>query len=153
MTERNAVQRAFDEFGRKAGFEKKGGSWYKVSPDVIAVSNLQKSQYGLRYYFNQAFFVRTLEAGRHPKPSESHIQLRLEGLIPSAEDRIKGLLDFSFEMPEAERIGGLCELLEHQLLPLIQRGSSVTGLRSMLAEGYFKRAAITGPAQQVLSGS
>src|SRR6476659_6179213 len=46
MAERNAIQRAFDDF---AGFEKKSGSWYRISGEVISVSNLQKSQYGPVY--------------------------------------------------------------------------------------------------------
>jgi hypothetical protein len=49
MSERNAIQRAFDSFGRDAGFEKKAGSWYHRGVDVIAISNPQKSQYRPHY--------------------------------------------------------------------------------------------------------
>ena len=41
--------------------------------------------------------------------------------------------------------------LDEQLFPLIERGSSVVGLRTMLDEGTFAGAGIRGPAQQVLA--
>jgi hypothetical protein len=28
VSERDAVQRAFDQFGKESGFEKRSGSWY-----------------------------------------------------------------------------------------------------------------------------
>ncbi|MGH2571996.1 MAG: DUF4304 domain-containing protein [Actinomycetota bacterium] len=55
MSEPNAVQQAFHLFGREAGFEKRSGSWYRHGEAVIAISNLQKSQYGPKFYFNQGF--------------------------------------------------------------------------------------------------
>lgn len=44
MSTRNVAQRAFDEFGRGAGFEKKSGSRWWHGEEVMAVLNLQKSQ-------------------------------------------------------------------------------------------------------------
>lgn len=40
MSERNAVQQAFDRFGQEAGFEKRSGSWYRRSDEVISIFNL-----------------------------------------------------------------------------------------------------------------
>jgi Domain of unknown function (DUF4304) len=151
MSERNVIQRAFDEFGRGAGAEKKSGSWYRRSEEVIAVSNLQKSQYGQRYYFNQGFWLRELDDERYPKPNKLHVQMRLEGLLPAAEDRINELLDLEREMTDEQRMRELRVLLDEKLLPLIERASTVGGLRAMLADGTLRRAGIRGPAQQVLA--
>jgi len=153
MSERNVVQRAFDEFGRDARFEKKSGSWYRHGQEVIAVSNLQKSQYGPRYYFNQGFWLRELGDERYPKPNKCHVQARLEGLLPAAEERINELLDLECEMSDEQRIHELRALLDDELLPLIERGSTIDGLRAMLADGTLRRAGIRGPAQPVLASA
>jgi hypothetical protein len=50
--------------------------------------------------------------------------------------------------------GGVEELtaiLNDRLMPVIERGSSLAGLRSLLDEGVFQAAGIRGPAQQVLA--
>src|SRR6266540_5128131 len=104
MSERNVVQQAFDRFGREARFEKKSGFWYRHSEEVIAVSNLQKSQYGPNYYFNQGFWLRQLGDERYPKVNQCHVQARLEDLLPESERRIGDLLNLEYEMADEERI-------------------------------------------------
>lgn len=150
MSERNAVQAAFDIFGRDAGLEKKSGSWYGRSEEVVAASNLQKSQYGSSFYINQGFCLVPLDCGRYPKINQTHIQARLEDLLPDREGRISELLDLEFELPDADRIEELVALLTGELLPLIEKGSSVDGLRALMQQGVFAGAGITGPAQTFL---
>jgi len=151
MSERNSVQLAFDRFGKEAGFEKKSGSWYGRTDEVISVSNLQKSQYGPQYYFNQAFWLRQLGDERFPKQNKCHIRARLGSLLPNESGRIEQLLDLDHEMPDEVRTGELVGLLKECLLPLIEQGSSVAGLRAMLDSGAFKAAGIRGPAQELLA--
>jgi Domain of unknown function (DUF4304) len=151
VSERNAVQQAFDGWGRAAGFEKKSGSWYRLSDEVISVSNLQKSQYGPSYYFNQAFWLRQLGDERFPKDNKCHIRLRLGSLLGDDSDRLDQLLDMGYVMPDEDRVRELTGLLDARLLPVIERGESLRGLRALLDEGVFKAAAIRGPAQQVLA--
>jgi hypothetical protein len=153
MSERNAVQRAFDQFGKEAGFEKKSGSWYRRGDEVISISNLQKSQYGLQYYFNQGFWLRVIDDEKFPKSNHAHIVTRLEDLIPDAEQRITQLLDLDYELAEDDRINELVTLLQERLFPLIERGSTVAGLRSMVDEGVFVGAGIRGPAQEALAAA
>lgn len=151
MSERNAVQRAFDRFGTEAGFEKKSGSWYRRGDEVISISNLQKSQYGPAYYFNQGFWLRSLDKDQFPKSNHAHIVARLEDLLPDAEQRIGELLDLGHEMPDEERVDELVTLLCGRLLPVISRASSMVGLRAMVDDGTFAGAGIRGPAQQALA--
>jgi hypothetical protein len=151
MSERNAVQRAFDRFGKEAGFEKKSGSWYRRGDEVIAVSNLQKSQYGPQYYFNQGFWLTRVSDERFPKEQQCHIRARLGALLRDASSRIDQLLDLEHEMPDDQRLEELVALLNERLLPLIERGSSVAGLRALLDEGAFRAAGIRGPAHEALA--
>lgn len=151
MSERNIIQQTFDEFGREARFEKKSGSWYGRSEEVIAVSNLQKSQYGSRYFINQGFWLIHVDDERYPKPNKLHIQARLGALLPTKESRIDELLDLEYEMTDDQRRRELQTLLTDELLPLVKRGSTVEGLRAMVADGTFRRAGIGGPAQPLLT--
>jgi Domain of unknown function (DUF4304) len=150
MSERNAVQRGFDRFGQEAGFEKKSGSWYRRGDEVISISNLQKSQFGAQYFFNQGFWLRQLDDEPFPKSNVAHIAARIEDLLPEVEERVGELLDLEFEMPEEQRVDELVGLLNEHLLPLIERGGSIAGLRSMVDDGTFVAAGIRGPAQEAL---
>lgn len=150
MSERNAVQQAFDRFGEAADAEKKSGSWYRYRDEVISISNLQKSQYGPQYYFNQGFWLRQLDDERHPKHNQAHIVARVEDLAPEIERQVGELLDLDCEMPDEQRVEDLVALLNEHLLPLIERGESVAGLRSMVDDGTLASAGIRGPAQLAL---
>jgi hypothetical protein len=150
MRERDVIQRAFDQFGRDNGLERSSGSLYSRTQEVIAVSNLQKSQYGPQYYFNQGFWLRELGKDLHPKYYNCHVQLRLEGLLPAREKQIKILFDLKREMADEQRMQELRSLLNSELFPIIERGGSIAGLVSMLADGTLRGAGITGPGQQVL---
>lgn len=151
MSERNVVQRTVDDWAKAAGFEKKAGSWYHLGDEVISVSNLQKSQYGPTYYFNQAFWLGQLGEERYPKDNKCHIRLRLGSLLGDGSARLDQLLDLGYAMPDTERTEELTEILNERLLPVIERGSSLVGLRSLVDEGAFKAAGIRGPAQQLLA--
>lgn len=98
MSERNALQRA--SIG-SAGFEKKSGSLYRRGDEVIEISNLQKSQYGPQYYFNQGFWLRELDDEPFPKSNLAHIAARIEDLLPEVEQRVGELLDLSSRCPRS----------------------------------------------------
>lgn len=150
MSERNAVRHAFDRFGKSAGLEKKSGSWYHHSDEVISVVNLQKSQYGPQYYVNQGFCLREVDNERYPKSHQAHIVTRVEDLVPEIEEQLNVLLDLERDMPDERRIDGLVMLLNQRLLPLIERGDSIAGLRSMVEDGTLAGAGIRGSAQGAL---
>ncbi len=153
MSERNAVQRAFDEFGKAAGFEKKSGSWYSRGDEVIAVSNLQKSQYGRQYYFNQGFWLRQFGDQPFPKANECHIRARLGQLLREDDPRIKDLLDLESAVGDDERIGELVALLRGRVLPVIEEGRTIAGLRALVADGTVPASLLTGPAQRALTAT
>lgn len=150
MSPRNAVQRGFDRFGREAGFEKKSGSWYKRGTSVIAIANLQKSQYSPRYYFNQGFWLREVEDIPFPASHRAHIGLRLGGLLPDCEARINELLDLDVPMPDEQRVDEIVALLNDRLLPIINRADSVEALRKMSADGALSSALIMREAQEAM---
>ncbi len=150
MSNRTVVHDALERFGREAGMEKKSGVWYRRNDAVVAISDLQKSQYGPQYYFNQGFWLNELGDERYPKGVKCHITLRLETLVPEERHRIAQLLDLEHEMPDEERVDELVALLNQRMLPVIERGSSLAGLRAMVDDGTLASAAIRGSAQRAL---
>jgi hypothetical protein len=73
------------------------------------------------------------------------------------EKRINDLLDLAFEMEDDLRESELRALFGGDLLPLIERTASVTGLCAMRIEGTFARAGsrdgVKGLLPHVLKGA
>ncbi len=152
MSDRNVVQRVFDDFGHRVDAEKKSGSWYLRGPEVTAVLNLQKSQHGPRYYINLGLWFPELDGERYPKPERSHVVLRLNDALPRWDRRIDELLDLERELGEAERGAELRSLFENELQPLLARAATLAGVRQLVAEGPLAHAGIRAPAQMLLFG-
>jgi hypothetical protein len=129
---------------------KQSGSWYRANDAVITVVNLQKSDYSRNYYLNVAFWLKALGEEKFPKAHVCHVGIRLDMLLPDQAEEIKALLDLEGEV-EGDRGARLLDLLETRLLPLLNEGSSVEGLRKWQREGRLKAAAVRGPAVPILS--
>jgi hypothetical protein len=150
MTERNVVQNVVDDFGSEAGFVKKSGSWYLRTNEVIAVTNLQKSQYGRKYFLNQGFWILELGDEKYPKDSKCHIRGRLESFIPAISDELERLLNLDSDFANDARTMELSSILQEYLGPLIRSGSSVEGLRKMFKQNLLVRVGVRESAQQLL---
>lgn len=146
----SSIHEALDQFARASGLEKKSDHWYRHGDGVVAVTGVQKSQYGSQYYVNQGFWLSRLDATRYPRATNCHIILRLEGLAPNQRAEIAELFDLERDIPEESRINRIVDLLNRRLLPVISRGQSVAGLRDMMADGTLSSAAIRGGALQEL---
>jgi hypothetical protein len=147
----DTVKRALYDFGRDAGLTRKSGAWYREGEGTIAVVHLQRSDYGPSYYVNLAFWLRELGDERYPRAWTCHVQARLGSLVPEESDRVRELFDLEQPMSDEDRMASISALLRSRVLPVIERGSSVAGLRAMLADGTLRHPAIMGPAQEVLA--
>jgi len=64
---------------KKEGYKKKSNSFYKTYNDVIFVINLQKSQWGERFYINIGLWYKKIEAEMEfPKEYQCHLRFRIE---------------------------------------------------------------------------
>jgi len=151
MSERDVIQRIFDEFGKIAGCSKKSGSWYMRGPETIVVLNIQKSQYGHQYFVNLAIWLRALGDADAPKENNCHIRTRLTRLVPTdLEERLTALLDLDRDLDEVTREEELLRLLCGHLLPLLKASLSLESLPSGDGRRLVARSLVTGPAQQLL---
>jgi hypothetical protein len=90
----------------------------------------------------------------HPNDNKCHIRFRLGSLLDYAgSDRIDLLLDLTYPMAESERVSELTSIVSDRLLPVIERESSVAGLRALLDDGVFRAAGVRGPAPQLLAAA
>ena len=152
MSARNVVQETFDEFSKESGCSKKSGSWYLRSSETIVVLNLQKSQYALRYYVNVGVWLLAAGPADAPKPSDCHIQTRLERLGPSAlEERLTVLLDLDNPIGAEARRDELLALLREHLLPMMSAASTLEWLRSGEGQRFVKASLVDGDGQRLLA--
>lgn len=148
MAPRNEIQQEFDAFGANAGMLKKSGNWYHASDETISVLNLQKSQYGLSYYFNVGIWITPLGEERFPKEHKCHVRLRLGDLVPQRTEEISALLDL--EHDASSRVERLRDVFERELKPFLASGESLDGLRQLQREGRLAGAFVLGPAMALL---
>jgi uncharacterized protein DUF4304 len=144
VSERNAIQTAFDEFGKSSGCTKKSGSWYRRSSETIVVLNLQKSQYAMRYYVNVAVWLLALGDTDAPKENKCHVRTRLTKLVPrELEDRVNELLDLATPIDDMSRREEFLGVLDEHLRPLMDGGSTLEGLRSGTGKRLVERSLVT----------
>ncbi|WP_284750823.1 DUF4304 domain-containing protein [Arthrobacter sp. efr-133-R2A-120] len=152
MSMRNIIQTTFDEFGKSLGGSKKSGSWYVTGPDAIAVLNLQKSQYGPSYYVNVGLWFLGVGPVISPKPTQCHVQSRLEVLLPETQRRhLEDLLDLDHVVNDGDRRSALLGVLTNQLQPLLEAGMSVKGLATEKGQHVLMKSLIDGDGQRFLA--
>jgi hypothetical protein len=72
---------------KASGFTKKARTWWRHSPDVIQVLNLQKSPYGDNLYVNLGIYVKSLGEEQNPPENRCHVQARLERVVHSEHEQ------------------------------------------------------------------
>jgi hypothetical protein len=151
MSPRDVVQASVDGcFTALAPWEKRSGSWYRSGPDVLVVSNLQRSQYGRAYYLNQSFFIRDKLAEPFPPYVKGHIRGRVEDLIPGGQE-LADLLDLTTDLRDEERRERLRALIVDELLPVLELATTSQGLRQLHTRGAFKSFGLSAEAQHLFN--
>ena len=72
---------------KASGFKKKAKTWWRHSPEVIQVLNLQKSSYGDSLYVNLGVYLRSLGEEQNPPESRCHVRVRLERVAHSEREQ------------------------------------------------------------------
>jgi hypothetical protein len=139
---------AFDRFGRDAGMELHRRAWYWRTEEVIVVCDLQKSQYGPRYYLNIGYYLRASGSETHRKSWKCDIGLRAETFLDD-DSGLDELLDLEHPLDDDDRSASLYLLL-NALTPHIKRGATIDGLKAILADGSLPSYYLRVNARAVL---
>lgn len=123
----NIIQASVDSFCKGNGMSKHGGSWYQNSDGLITVVELQKSNFGVRYFLIIAVWLTAIEPARFPKEHECHIRTRFGHIVPDSK-ALDALLDLGHDLGDESRQVSLRELLDAYLSPLLTATQSVAGL-------------------------
>ncbi|KZE92095.1 hypothetical protein AVP42_02888 [Agromyces sp. NDB4Y10] len=151
VTRRDPVQATFDEFGAKLGLEKRARTWYRRSPGMVGILNLQKSQWGAQYYVNVAFWFTALGAEEFPNEREAHVRSRLDAVLGQADAaELTALLDLDAPIREADRVTELLRVLGGELAPLFEKFTSVAAFRSPAGRELLMRALVRREAQPLV---
>lgn len=130
-----------------AGFQKRRDTWYKLNDDTVCVVNLQKSQWGGRYYVNLGVYLRSLGKATFPCEFECHLRTRLSGLSGNERSKIDAALDLErVEMPGGERERILRHAVADIAVPFLAERSLLPMLRILnsenrLGSGFIDKAA------------
>jgi len=89
------LQAVIDDVLKRRGFVKCRSTWYRHHPETILVLNLQKDDFGGRYYINLAVGLRALDPGDYPSENRCHVRVRLESMVPDVShvERVKKVFD------------------------------------------------------------
>jgi hypothetical protein len=89
------LQAVIDDVLKPRGFVKRRSSWYRHHPETILVLNLQKDDFGGRYYINLAVGLRALDPGDYPSENRCHVRVRLESMVPEVShvEKVKKVFD------------------------------------------------------------
>ena len=117
---------------KDAGFQKKGQSWFRTSPETITVLNLQMSRGDGSYFVNLGVLVRQLDPQLTPHVSLCQVKHRIERLLPDRMEAI-GLFDFAnkkYRTDEgySDAVAAICTYA----LPLLKQCETLDGLRAAI---------------------
>ena len=71
-----------------ADYSKRDSTWYKNTPEVILVVNLQKSDFGGQYYINLGISFKAIQKEQYPQENKCHIRMRLDNLTPNRDETL-----------------------------------------------------------------
>ncbi len=149
----NLLKLTLEQFSTEAGFVRHSGAWYLRQIDTIAVIELQKSNYGPKYFVNFALWFVPLGDVNFPKEHECHVRTRLDNLVaPDQEQRLSELLDLDVAVDDADRREEFGAILRTDLWPVVAELASVDRLvTSPTGKRLQNVSLVRGSAQKLLS--
>jgi Domain of unknown function (DUF4304) len=147
----DAVTKAFRNWGNDNGFRRKGATLYRERCEVMAVINLQGSQWGGAKYINVSWWLLALGQPNDPAFNRCHIRARLDTFVPDVALLTKVLRDDS-ELSDVERIAHLDELLDNYLSPHLAATETVAQIKRN-DHGWLDRVGVTAAAREALTSA
>ena len=125
----DVVKRTFDHVARASGFSRRSSTWYRRTPELVQVLNLQRSSWSRLYYVNVGLWLLALGDNDHPKEYQCHVRTRLDGLLADEAHEVGTLLDLENALAEEERAQRLEAVLRVRLIPVLDEVQSLRDLK------------------------
>jgi hypothetical protein len=146
----NPIHKTLKHVLAPIGFSRKGNSWFRRGTDVVQVVNLQKSQYGQKYYINFAVWLLALGETQFPREEQCHIRFRVDSLVTN-EDQYQELLDLESNLNIDNRDDLLRQTLTSSLQPFIDTTFTTQGIRRLFVEGALRSGMVHVHAKRMLT--
>jgi hypothetical protein len=151
MIDKKKLKKQFSDNLRKSNFKVKSNAWYKSNEENIIVIELQKSNYNESYFLNIAVWLRALGENQFPKERICHIRMRADSYFLDSGAEIADIFDFSETELDAEKSASIDRLLSEKVLPLVEKLSSIEGLKELYKNGHFENVFLHKNARAFLS--
>jgi Domain of unknown function (DUF4304) len=149
MIDKKTFKRAIAVPLERAGFVKKGQSWYLNGKDTIIVVNLQKCDWDELYFINIGIWLKAFGEESFPQDNKCHLSYRAESLFPNQRELI--LLGSNLVKSDIQMLAALSEFISNQLVPFLQECTDESKLRDLMSRGVMDRGLVRMEARMYLS--
>ncbi|MER9683902.1 DUF4304 domain-containing protein [Mesorhizobium sp. M0184] len=135
------------------GFKKKSTSWYRQDEGALQVINLQKSNFGLRFYLNLGCVPNgmTVEGMPTPKEYECPIKIRLGGAFPDKKLEIEEAFNLeNSKFDDRERSAIISNITSNLIIPFLENMKDASSLIRAINSGLLDNALIMLSAKSFL---
>ncbi len=131
------LERIINECVKPKKFRKKATNWYFDTDDCVEMINLQKDDFGGRFYINLGVMVKNLDQTPEPKEYKCHVRIRLDRLVDDRDRIMRALNLEDASMTGDERFAAVSEAINTHALPFLSSMGTVDGIKKILTEKDF----------------
>jgi hypothetical protein len=142
------ITTAFRRWGKTHGYRRKGTTLYREMQEVLAVVNLQGSQWGGRKYINVCWWLLALGEPDDPRSHRCHIVGRLDSLV-SDEQLLARVLNDEGGLSDEDREQLLRQMLDDHLASHYEATQTLPGIRANEGD-WLADFGVDGEAQALL---
>ena len=129
MSKARILADVIDQVLKPARFKKKKLNWYLDGEDTIGVLNLQKSNYGEKYYINLALWIKQLGDADAPQEHKCHVRCRWEDIVKEDEKLLERLLNLEIDVPARDE--RLRSALTNFVVPFFMQTRSIEQIKQL----------------------
>jgi len=128
--ETTEFKKIFGEISKENGFERAYEGWFKESPEVILVLDLQKSNFGNYYYLNIKLFIQGTFGNVYSK-SKQLVKTDGGDIFLRHPDNYSNLLDLDAPFSDIDRKAGLRNMFNDFIVPFSNKSSTKEGIKEL----------------------
>jgi hypothetical protein len=127
-------KKIFGEIAKENGFERAHEGWFKESPEVILVLDLQKSNFGNNYYLNIKLFIQGTFGNTYSK-SKKLVKTDGGNIFLRQPDNYSNLLNLDVSLEESDRKEGLRKMFSEFITPFSNKTNTKEGIKELHKKG------------------
>lgn len=149
----NAVVRVIGEALKPLGFQRHGHSWYRVTSDLYAVINVQKSRWDESCYVNIAFSPAGQSENAWIPESKCQVRFRLDSLKSIPPEALLLLGETTGEIDEHALRSSLAERIGAPIAQFMRGITSIDELKGVLDSKVTERVFVHREMRSLLDSS